>query len=161
MRGVLATALTVAALALTGCGDDVEPSGTSSPTDTATVAEPEPIVIKTQVDLPEVDILDGSTVGTSPFCADGTAEDQHGTESIGFVDRTITCSDGTLRIGFDPGPPAADGSQGGPWRIVSGTGAYEGWTGDGDMTIAYDPTDKRKHPLRGMESFTGTVVSTR
>lgn len=161
MRGFqarwLAAVLTVAAIALAGCGDDSGKAAGTTPSESVT-DEPEPIVIKTNVDLPAIEIADGSTIGTDPFCPGGTARDQHGTEEIGFVDRTITCEDGTLRMGFDPLPPAADGSQSGAWRIVSGTGAYEGWEGSGDMTMVYDPTDKKEHPSRGNESFSGTVT---
>jgi hypothetical protein len=102
-------------------------------------------------------IVNGSTIGDSPFCPGGTAKDKHGTPEIGLVDRTITCSDGTLRMGFDPQEPVGD-TQRGPWRIISGTGAYEAWEGSGEMKTTYDPSDDRKHPTRGRETFTGTVT---
>ncbi len=147
----VATALTM--VAVTGCeGGDGEDPGKS-----ASVGAAEAILIRTRVDLPTVDILDGSTVGGSPFCPGGTATDQHGTPEIGLVDRTITCRDGTLRVGFDPGLPAGD-TQRGPWRIISGTGAYEGWSGNGDMVMRYDPRDRRRHPTRGRERYTGAVT---
>ena len=157
-----AAALTLVAIALTGCGggaseDDTTTDRTSSPSDSAVGGEGEPILITTRVNLPTGEIHNGSTFDGSPFCLGGTFEDQHGTSEIGFVDRTITCSDGTLRIGFDPHDPVGD-TQSGPWRLISGTGAYKEWEGGGDFVTTYDASDKRAHPSRGRERFTGTVA---
>jgi hypothetical protein len=155
-----AAALTVTALALAACGgggDEGDAAGTTaSPSESVAGGEAEPILIKTRVNIPRGKILDGSTIGDSPFCPGGTVTDKHGTPEIGLVDRTITCQDGTLRMGFDPHEPVGD-TQSGPWRIISGTGAYEGWTGSGHMEMKYDPSDNRKHPTRGRERYTGTV----
>jgi hypothetical protein len=107
--------------------------------------------------LPAVTILKGSTVGGSSFCPGGTAEDQHGTPGIGLVDRTITCRDGTLRMGFDPQLPTGD-TQRGSWRIISGTGAYDGWAGRGVMVATYDPEDDSEHPTEWSERYTGSVT---
>ena len=96
-------------------------------------------------------------MGGSPFCPDGTFEDTHGTPEIGLVDRTITCPDGTLRMGFDPQVPVGD-TQRGPWKIISGTGAYEGWGGSGQMVIRYDASDDSAHPASGRERYTGNVT---
>jgi hypothetical protein len=155
-------ALTVAAIAVAGCGGgDGEDGAAGSPTtnssDSASAGEPEQILIKTRLDAPTGKILDDSTIGDSPFCPGGTVRDRHGTPGIGLVDRTITCQDGTLRMGFDPQVPVGD-TQSGPWRIVSGTGAYEGWQGSGEMVIRYDPSDNSQHPTNGRERFTGTVT---
>ena len=69
----------------------------------------------------------------------------------------MECPDGSLRIGFTPGPPTGPGGrvQSGLWTIVSGTGAYEGWRGHGEMETRYDPGTRA---LEGHETFTGTVV---
>jgi hypothetical protein len=75
--------------------------------------------------------------------------------SIGVVDRTLTCPGGTLRIGFDPGTPV-EGTHSGPWRIVSGTGAYKGWQGSGQMEFDDRPVADDDE---GRETFTGTVTS--
>ena len=83
--------------------------------------------------------------------------DQHGTTDIGLVDRAITCQDGTLRMGFDPQVPVGN-TQAGPWRIISGTGAYKGWEGRGQMVMRYDPRDESAHPTRGHERYRGTVT---
>ena len=158
----LAAALTGAAIALAGCGggdgdDDGTAGTTTSKSKSAAGGETEPILIKTRMNIPTGKILDGSAIGDSPFCPGGTVMDQHGTPPIGLVDRTIKCPDGTLRMGFDPQVPVGD-VQRGQWRFVSGTGAYEGWEGSGEMVMRYDPSDNRKHPTRGRERYTGTVT---
>jgi hypothetical protein len=156
----LTAVLALTAIALAGCGGDdgdgaaahVKPAGP-----TATVAAAEPILIKTRVSLPAVRILKGSTIGGSSFCPGGTAKDEHGTPEVGLVDRTITCQDGSLRMGFDPQMPVGN-AQRGPWRIISGTGAYDEWEGSGQMVMRYDPDDQSAHPTRGREAYTGTVT---
>ena len=164
-RWLVAAALTGAVIALAGCGSaDGDDGGTTGTTGTtASKSESpaggagEPIVIKTRMNIPTGKILDGSTVGDSPFCPGGTVMDQHGTPQIGLVDRTIKCPDGTLRMGFDPQAPVGD-TQSGVWRLISGTGAYEGWEGRGEMVMRYDPSDNREHPTRGRERYTGTIT---
>ena len=161
---LLGVALTITAVGFAACGgDNGDPASTTasprveSGSPTSGGAEDEPILILTRMNIPTGKILDGSTIGDSPFCPAGTVKDKHGNPGIGLVDRTITCSDGTLRVGFDPQMPVGD-TQSGPWRIISGTGAYEGWEGLGDTKMTYDPSDNRKHPSRGRERYTGTVT---
>ena len=71
--------------------------------------------------------------------------------------RTITCPDGTVRVGLTP-DVTPEGNQGltqaGSWTIVSGTGAYERLRGSGKMEVTYDPNDDS----RARESLTGTVT---
>jgi hypothetical protein len=159
--GIVAVALTlVTAVGITACGGGAGDDGrhtASSPTNSAALGTPEPILIKTRVNIPTGRILDGSTIGDFAFCPGGTVIDKHGTSEIGLVDRTVTCHDGTLRIGFDPHQPVGN-TQSGPWRIISGTGAYEGWHGSGTETITYDASDTGAHPTRGRERYTGTVT---
>lgn len=154
-RGVMRVGLMVVALVLTSCsgGGDGKVGARGTPTPSRAA---ESILIKTRVTIPTGKVLEGSTVGNGPFCPSGTLADQHGTADIGLVDRTFTCPDGTLRIGFDPQTPVGD-TQSGPWRIISGTGAYAGWSGGGQMLLKYDPTDKDPHPTHGEEKYTGTV----
>ena len=156
-----AAALTVTAIVLAGCGigggdDDGAPGKTTSPSQPSAGGEATPILIKTRMNAPTGRILDGSTIGESPFCPGGTVKDQHGTPGIGLVDRTITCREGTLRMGFDPQAPVGD-TQRGSWRIISGTGDCEGWAGSGQMVIRYDQRDASQHPTKGREAFSGTV----
>lgn len=172
----LAVALTLATIGLAACGDDdgdENGAATTPGVDSDLSADPgeasEEIVIKTHVDIDiptgevlrgssisEGKILRGSSIGDSPFCPDGTFRDQHGDDpDIGLVLRAIRCPDGSLRIGFTPGPPTTPQTQAGPWRVLSGTGAFEGLQGDGQMEIEYEPGTKG---TEGRETFTGTVV---
>lgn len=154
--------MTGTVIALAGCGgEDGESGGAASavtrPSASAADSEAEKILIKTRTRIPVGRILGGSVIGASAFCPGGTIKDMHGTAEIGLVDRTITCPDGTLRMGLDPQMPVGD-AQRGPWRIVSGTGAYESWEGSGQMVVRYDPDDNSAHPATGRERYTGTVT---
>ena len=170
----LALLLTLATVGLAACGnDDGDESGaeTTPGADGDLSADPgeggEEIVIKTRVTIGAADelrgsnvsggeVLDGSSIGDSPFCPGGTFRDAHSEDpEIGFVDRKLQCPDGSLRIGFSPQAPTTPVTQSGPWHVVSGTGAFEGMEGDGQMEIKYEPhTDATE----GRETFTGTVV---
>jgi hypothetical protein len=170
----LALALTLAAVGLGACGDDDgDETGvaTTSGVDSDVSADPgdgsEEILIKTQAEIgaaeelrgsnvSEGEVLDGSSIGDSPFCPTGTFRDAHSEDpEIGFVDRTFLCPDGGLRIGFSPQAPTTPRTQSGPWHVVSGTGAFEGLEGRGQMEIKYEPHTKA---TEGRETFTGTVV---
>jgi hypothetical protein len=142
----------VTAIALAACGGGKGDAAATAASPSESAAGSEPILITTRMNIPTGRILDGSTIGSSPFCAGGTVKDEHGTPEIGLVDRTITCQDGILRMGFDPQEPVGD-TQSGPWRIISGTGAYEGWTGSGQMKNEDEHGSGTVH-----ETFTGTVT---
>lgn len=146
--------LTVSLLGIAACGDDDD----GDKGRTAAEESDEPILIKTRVDIPTGVVLGGSTVGDSPFCRGGTFRDKHGSEDpsvppYGLVDRTFRCPDGSLRIGFTPGEPEGR-TQAGPWRVASGTGAFKGLQGSGQMKVKYEPRSDRK----GRETFIGTVT---
>ena len=101
------------------------------------------------------EVLEGSTLGGSPFCVGGTILDSHGSTDpeVWLIARTITCAEGKVRM--DITPEVAQGStQTGSWKIVSGTGAFEELRGSGEMEIAYDPDPDG--PAR--EKYTGTVT---
>ena len=160
MRNAVLLAL-VGVLVLGACGGDGNDAA-----DTSTGGGP--IVIRTKMVIAAApgaepiatgDVLEGSTLGGSPFCSSGTIRDTHGNpdptvEPYGLIDRTITCPDGTVRIGFTPGEPQGQ-TQGGSWTIVSGTGEFEGLSGSGKMKVVYDPDD----PSLGRETLTGTATS--
>jgi hypothetical protein len=121
-------------------------------------------VIETRVQLPveapERDgvtatgqVLRASSIGGALFCPGGTFSDRHGDQTIGLADRTFTCADGTLRIGFTPGVPEGR-SQSGPWEIINGTGVFERLEGSGHVVIEYEDTSL----TQGHETFTGTVT---
>ena len=106
------------------------------------------------------EVLEGSTLGGSPFCVGGTILDSHGSTDpeVALIARTITCPDGKVRMDLRPEVSqemsSQDLTQTGSWKIVSGTGAYEGLRGSGEMEIVYDPDPKQ--PARG--TYTGTVT---
>jgi hypothetical protein len=171
----LALTLTLAAVGFVACGEDdgdEKGAATTSAADSDLSADPgkasEEIVIKTDVaiDIPEAgpqpgesighgEVLAGSSLGDSPFCPGGTFSDLHSDDpDIGLVDRTFDCPDGSLRIGFTPGAPEGR-TQAGPWSLVSGTGAFDGLRGKGEMEIEYEPGTGS---TKGHERFTGTVA---
>jgi hypothetical protein len=153
VAGILAAGVFAA-----GCDDDGDDGGSSG-------SATEEVVIKTHVEFhfpkgqpnaaPDVagEVLDGSSIGGSPFCAGGTFRDTEGNDEIGAVDRTFDCSDGTLRIGFTPGGSPNE-TQSGPWEVVSGTEAFDGLEGGGDMKIDYSNASSTE----GRETFTGSVT---
>ncbi len=170
----LAVAVTVTAIGLAACGDedgDENGAATTPSADSDLSADPaegsEEGVIKTHVSIgaAEVlrgssvsagDVLGGSSIGDSPFCPGGTFRDRHGADpDIGLVLRKVDCPDGSLRIGFSPQAPTTPRTQAGPWRVLSGAGAFEGLQGDGQMEIKYEPHTRA---TEGRETFTGTVA---
>ena len=155
----LAAALATGVVAIAGCGGDDHASAGASkkPGSTTTTGDASRVRIITRMTASGVVLRAGSTIGGAPFCPRGTITDTHGTNGVGLVDRTFTCPDGTLRMGFDPQLPTGN-TQRGPWRIISGTGAYKGWHGDGRMVIRYDAGDTSEHPLNGRETFTGSLT---
>ena len=54
-------------------------------------------------------------------------------EPHGLSARTVTCPDGTVRVAFTPEMVPFGEPQPGTWTIVSGTGAFEGLRGSGEM----------------------------
>ena len=106
------------------------------------------------------EVAEGSTLGGSPFCVGGTILDTHGSPDpeVALIARTITCPEGRVRMDITPevsqGMRHEDLTQSGSWTIVSGTGAFEGLRGSGEMEIVYDPDPNE--PARG--TYTGTVT---
>jgi hypothetical protein len=140
-------------LLLSACGgaqDDAADRSASPTTDLRS----EPIVIRTRMviaaeertePIASGEVLEGSTLGGSPFCIGGTILDSHGSPDpeVWLIARTITCPDGKVRIDLTPGS----------WTIVSGTGAFEGLSGSGKMQVS-DPDDDSQ----ARETLTGTVT---
>jgi hypothetical protein len=157
----------VSVLSLGACGGDENDAADASATST-TPSRGEQIVIRTRMviaaeegaePIATGEVLEGSTLGGSPFCAGGTILDSHGSddptvEPYGLIDRTITCREGTVRVGFTPEVVPQRQTQTGSWTIVSGTGAFEGLRGSGEMEILNDPDDDSL----GRETLTGTVT---
>jgi hypothetical protein len=156
-------------LLLGACGGGEDGAADTSATST-TDGGSEPIVIRTRVAIAPAsgaetiatgEVLEGSTLGGSPFCVGGTILDTHFDPAEvphGLIDRTITCPDGTVRVGLTPevdapGEPQ-DMTQTGSWTIVSGTGAFEGLRARSEMEVMYDPDDDSLTH----ETLTGTVT---
>jgi hypothetical protein len=148
-------------------GDSHDASDTSAASTTAPPGEP--IVIREKLTIAATEgsepiatgqILAGSKLGGSPFCACGTIRDTHASLDPKMepylIDRKISCPDGTVRIGFTPevGAKPQGQTQKGPWTIVSGTGAFERLRGSGKSETVYgsNPTS----PVR--ETLTGTAT---
>jgi hypothetical protein len=165
-----------AAIGIAACGgDDGDAGGPTAVTDTERSstagggAGGESILIKTDVEInipeggpvsgttiSEGEVLGGSSIGDSPFCARGTFRDQHGDDpAVGLVLRTFDCPEGSLRIGVTPGPPTTPRTQAGPWRVLEGTGAFEALKGDGQVEIKYEAGTRA---TEGRETFTGRVA---
>jgi hypothetical protein len=136
-----------------GEGSDSEPG-----------VEPEQVEIITSVSIAATpgaeviatgQVLEGSTLGGSPFCVGGTILDSHGSTDPGvwLIARTITCPDGKVRMDLTPEMPEGL-NQTGSWKIVSGTGDFEGLRGSGEMEVVYDPNPDEP----AGETYTGTVT---
>lgn len=129
-----------------------------------TNGESEQLVIRTSVTIAPTagaepiatgEIVEGSTLGDSPFCVGGTIRDTHGSPDpeVLLIARTITCPDGKVRLDLSP-ELSQSSTQTGSWIIVSGTGAFEGLSGGGEMETVYDPDPEA--PAR--ETLTGTAT---
>jgi len=161
----------VGVLSVGACGGDEKDAADTSAA-SATAPASEPIVIRaTLLVAPEEGsepiatgrVLEGSTVGGTPFCVGGTILESHAgldpKMKPYLIDRKITCPDGTVRIGYTPevgADPAPEGQtpQKGAWTIVSGTGELEGLSGSGKSEAVYGPNPSS--PVRS--TFTGKVT---
>ena len=167
-----ALALVVTALGLPACGDDdgdergttasAEAATTASGDETGTTAEEggESILIRTHVAFLEGpqregetmgEVLPGSTISDSAFCAGGRFSDRHGEPPLGLVVKTFRCPGGTLTITFSPTEPSL--KQTSDWQVVNGTGRFEGLSGGGRMRAVFESKGGE-----GRETFTGTVT---
>jgi hypothetical protein len=162
--------LMVSLLGIAACSDDdgdeagtttgAEEAGTTAGGDeTGTSAEQggEPILIKTHLAPPNAsderfgEVLSGSTIGDSAFCAGGKFFDGPVEPSDRSLVRTFRCSGGTLAITFTSTPP--DVKQRSDWEVVKGLGSFEGLSGGGRMRAV---SESRNGEAR--ETFTGTVA---
>jgi hypothetical protein len=166
MRGAVVLVL-LGVLLLGACGgheDDVEADTSAAST---TAPRGERLVIRTRMVIADKEraepiatgeVLEGSTLGGSAFCVGGRTLDSHGSPDPGvlLIARTITCSDGRVRMRLTPdvGEEPQGQTQTGSWKIVRGTGAFEGLRGSGEMEIVYGPADDS--PARA--TLTGTVT---
>ena len=166
MRGAVVPVV-AGVLFLAACGGENDAADTSAASTTAPRGEPiviheKLIIAATEGSEPIAtgEILAGSKLGGSPFCAGGPIRDTHAsrdpTMEPYLIDRRITCPDGTVRIGFTPqlGAEPQGQTQMGSWTIVSGTGAFERLRGSGKSEAVYGPNPNS--PVR--ETLTGTAT---
>ena len=97
------------------------------------------------------EVLSGSTIGDSAFCAGGRFIDGPVKPPLGSVDRIFRCPGGTLTITFTTTQPGL--KQRGDWKVVKGLGRFEGLSGGGRMTAVFESGRGE-----GRETFTGTVT---
>ena len=163
--------LVVSLLGIAACSDDDGDEGgtttgaeeaetTAGGDETGTSAEEsgEKILIKTHLAPLNArgesvgEVLSGSTIGDSAFCAGGrfadVAEEQPLDESIV---RIFRCPGGTLTITFSPTGPGL--KQSGDWKVVKGLAGFEGLSGGGRMSGVLESRGGE-----GRETFTGTVT---
>jgi hypothetical protein len=147
MRGAVVLVI-VGVLLLGACGGDEDDAADTSVASTV-ARRGEPIVIRTRklVALTERtepiatgEVLEGSTLGDSPFCAGGTVLDSHGSSdpTVWLIIETITCPDGTVKLRLEP-DPSPGLNQTGSWTIASANGTFERLRGSGEMEAVYDP----------------------
>jgi hypothetical protein len=165
-----ALVVSIGVLFVGGCGGDADEAADTSAASTAAPSS-EPLVIRTSLIIATAygsepiatgEVLEGSTLGDSPFCIDGTILDSHkspdaAAEPYGPVYRTVTCPTGTVALGLTP-DVTSDEPQGEPqkgsWTIVGGTAAFETLRGSGKMETVYGRDERA--PVR--ETLTGTVT---
>jgi hypothetical protein len=163
--------LLVGVLSLGACGGDADDAADTSVASTK-APRGQPIVIRSTMIVAAEEgsepiatgtVLEGSTLGATPFCVGGTILESHASldPKMGsyLIDRKITCPNGSVRIGSTPEVGADPGPQGqtpqrGVWMIVSGSGEYEGLGGGGTSEAVYGPDPSS--PVRS--TFTGTVT---
>ena len=163
-RTTFAVLLMVSFLGIAACGDDHGNEGgtTASPdvetTSTIAAESNEPILIKTHLAPPNArgktsgQVLSGSTIGDSAFCARGTFIDGPVVIPSRSVLRSFRCPGGTLTITFTSTPPGVE--QRSDWKVVNALGRFEGLSGGGRMRGVLDESGRGG----GRETFTGTVT---
>ena len=157
----LALAWVVTALGLAACGDDDGDEGgtTTGAEEAGTPAKEsgEPILIKTHVAPLNArgettgEVLSGSTIGDSAFCAGRRFIDGPLKTSTRSVVRSFRCPSGTLTITFTSTPPGV--KQRSDWKVVKSLGRFEGLSGGGRMRAVFE-----SRRGQGRETFTGTVT---
>jgi len=160
--------LMVSLLGIAACDDDegdeggtttgAEEAGTTAgggETGTSGKEGGEPIMIKTHLAPLNArgetvgEVLFGSTIGGSAFCAGGRFANAPGEPPT--VVRTFRCPGGTLAITFTSTPPGV--KQRSDWEVVKGLGRFEGLSGGGRMRGVLESKGGE-----GRETFTGTVI---
>jgi hypothetical protein len=139
VKTAFAVLLMVSLLGIAACGDnDADEGGTTaSPsveaTSTTAAESNEPILIKTHLAPPNVqgkpsgEVVSGSAIGDSAFCARGKFIDGPVVIPSRLVLRSFRCPGGTLTITFTSTPPGV--KQSSVWKVVNGLGRFKGLSG--------------------------------
>jgi len=172
VKAAFTVLLTVTLLGIAACDDDdgdesgtttggEEPGTTAGGDETGTSAKEsgEPILIKTHVASskaggetpPMGEVLSGSTIGDSAFCAGGRFSDGPEKPPLETVVRIFRCPGGTVTITFTTTQPGL--KQSGDWKVVKGLVRYKGLSGGGRMRAVFE-----SRRGEGRETFTGTVT---
>ena len=167
IKTAFAVLLMVSLLGIAACGggddDDGDSGGTTASPDfeatsSAAAESNEPILFKTHVappgaqDEPPVgEVLSGSTIGYSAFCAGGKFKDGPVVMPSRLVLRSFRCPGGTLTITFTSTPPGV--KQRSDWKVVNGLGRFAGLSGGGRMRGVLESGRGE-----GRETFTGTIT---
>ena len=163
IKAALAALLMVSFLGIAACSDDDgDEGGTTAspdvePTSTTVTEGNEPILIKTHLGPVKKqgktsgEVLSGSTLGDSAFCAGGKFIDGPVQIPSRSVLRSFRCPGGTLTITFTSTPPGVE--QRSDWKVANGLGRFEGLSGGGQMTGVLESGGDE-----GRETFTGTVT---
>ena len=163
--------LMVFLLGIAACSDDdgdeggtttgAEEAGTTAggdETGTSVNESGEPILIKTHLAPLNArgestgEVLSGSTIGDSAFCAGGKFIDGPVEPTNRSVMRSFRCPGGTLTITFTSTPPGV--KQRSDWKVVKGLADFEGLSGGGRMRGVLESEVEEG----GRETFTGTVT---
>jgi hypothetical protein len=157
VKTALTALLMVCLLSIAACDDDDDEGGATTGAEAAgTTPGEEPILIRTHLAPVNAsgettgEVLSGSTIGDSAFCAGGRFGERKEPGSD-LVTRIFRCSGGTLTITFTSTPP--DVPQRSDWEVVKGLGSFEDLTGGGRMRAGSESGDGEAR-----ETFTGTVT---
>jgi hypothetical protein len=162
-KTALAVLLLVSLLGIAACShDDADEGGTTTSPDVETTATTvaerhEPILIKTHLapltaqGKTSGEVLTGSTIGDSVFCARGKFIDGPVVIPSRLVLRSFRCPGGTLTITFTSTPPGV--KQRSDWKVVNGLGRFAGLSGGGRMRGVLESGRGG-----GREIFTGTIT---
>ena len=163
VKTAFAVLLMVTLLGSAACGDDDADEGATTAsrgvetTSTSAAESTEPILIKTHLAPPNAqgktsgEVLSGSTIGESAFCARGTFIDGPVVIPSRSLLRSFRCPGGTLTITFTSTPPGV--KQSSDWKVVNGLRRFEGLRGGGRMKGVLE-----SRRGGGRETFTGTVT---
>ena len=160
IKAAFTVLLMVSLLGIAACDDNGDEGGTTTgaeeagttaggdETGTSANESGEPILIKTHVAPLNArgettgEVLSGSTIGDSAFCAGGKFIDGPVEPTKRSVMRSFRCPGGTLTITFTSTPPGVE--QESDWKVVNGVGRFEGLSGGGRMRAVFEASSENR-----------------